>query len=334
MIWLTWRQFRIQTWIVLGAVGVLGVLLLLTGRSIAEEWTNAGLDACGTDCSNAMDSFMREIREGAPGALYGFVNALLYVTPALIGIFWGAPLIARELETGTHRLVWNQSITRTRWLASKLLLIGAAVAATTGVLSWAVTVWADRIDEANGDRIMPLTYGARGIVPIGYALFGFMLGVVAGMLIRRAVAAMAATLGIYAAAVGAMATGGRAQLVPAVRDTPALNTETLMGIGMDPATGEMRIQGADVADGWVLSNETITPTGEVFRGPADERYCGPNTGFDECQEWLLGFDLRQEIIYHPASHFWSLQWAETGVFVAAALVLAGFSFWWARRRLA
>ena len=40
--------------------------------------------------------------------------------PALIGAFWGAPLITREFEAGTFRLAWNQSVTRARWLAIKL----------------------------------------------------------------------------------------------------------------------------------------------------------------------------------------------------------------------
>ena len=45
---------------------------------------------------------------------------LLLAVPGLIGIFWGAPLVTRELEERTDRLVWNQSVTRTRWLAVKL----------------------------------------------------------------------------------------------------------------------------------------------------------------------------------------------------------------------
>ena len=32
-------------------------------------------------------------------------------------------------------------------------------------------------------------------------------------------------------------------------------------------------------------------------------------------------------------HFWPLQFAETGIFLAAAVLLAGFCFWWTRRRL-
>jgi hypothetical protein len=85
-------------------------------------------------------------------------------------------------------------------LATKLVIVGGAAAVSAGLLSWAVTTSSNRIDDATGDRITPLFYGARGIVPIGYAIFAFTLGVTLGMLIRRAVPAMAATLAIYSVA--------------------------------------------------------------------------------------------------------------------------------------
>ena len=43
----------------------------------------------------------------------------LILLAAVIGVFWGAPLVARELEQGTQRLVWTQSVTRRRWFSTK-----------------------------------------------------------------------------------------------------------------------------------------------------------------------------------------------------------------------
>ena len=60
------------------------------------------------------------------------LELLVLAAPALIGIFWGAPLIGRELETGTHQFAWNQTVTRTRWLAVKLAVVGLAAIATAG----------------------------------------------------------------------------------------------------------------------------------------------------------------------------------------------------------
>jgi hypothetical protein len=342
MIWFTWRQFRTQTWITVGALAALGVLLVITARSIADAYDAANLAGCGNDCTTAIDNFLREVKTGISRTVFDLATVTMTLVPALIGIFWGAPLIARELETGTHRLAWNQSITRTRWLATKLAVIGAATATTVGLLSWAITAWARRIDQATGDRITPLLegigspglYQARGIVPISYTLFAFTLGVTLGMLIRRTVPAMAATLAIYAAAVVSMEEWIREHLVAASHVINPLDTSSLQALAFNPDNGDMTVIGSDnLPSAWVLSNQTITATGQVFTGPADPRYCSINTRPRGCEEWLGTLGLRQDLTYHPDSHFWSLQWAEAGIFVAAALLLVGFCFWWIRRRI-
>jgi hypothetical protein len=334
MIWFTWRQFRTQTWVTVGALATLGVVLVISGRSVADAFAAANVAACQGDCTSAIDNFLSQVRNSTSGTVYDLATAIMYLLPAVIGVFWGAPMIARELETGTHRLAWNQSVTRTRWLATKLAIVGAAAAATVGLLSWAVTSWAHRIDDATGERITPLIYGARGIVPIGYALFAFILGVTAGMLIRRTVPAMAATLAIWAAAVVSMQEWIRAHLVPASRLTNPLDTSSLDGVSINPDTGQMTVFGsANLPDAWVLSNQTMTDTGDVFTGPYDPQYCGIDATFQTCQEWLGALGLRQELIHHPANHFWPLQWTETGILIAIAALLAGFCFLWTRRRL-
>jgi hypothetical protein len=334
MIWFTWRQFRTQTWIALGALAVIAVTLVIAGRSVADAYDDANLAACHSDCATAVDSFLQQVKHGTSGAVYYVTFAMMYLVPALIGIFWGAPLIAKELEAGTHRLVWNQSVTRTRWLATKLAVVGGATAAMAGLLSWAVSAWASRIDHAADDRITPLVYSTRGIVPIGYALFALVLGVTLGMLIRRTVPAMAATLALYAAAVASMPLWVRAHLLPASEMTRQLDTSSLSELAITPDRGTMRVIGDESVPGaWVLSNETITHTGKVFTGPVDMQRCGPTKGPQECLDWIDSLGLRQRMSYQSASHFWPLQWIETGIFVALAATLAGFCFWWIRRRV-
>ena len=339
MIWFTWRQFRTQTWVTVGALAALGAVLIVTRGSIADAYAAADVAACDADCATAIDNFLTQVRTSTSGTVYDLANASIQVVPALIGIFWGAPLIARELETGTHRLAWNQSVTRTRWLATKLAIVGAAVALTAGLISWAVTWWAQDIDNAADNRITPELFGARGIVPIGYALFGFALGVTLGMLIRRTIPAMAATLGVYFAAAISMPLWIREHLVPASHTTKPLDTSSLDQLMMngdptDQVEDPMTVVGSDnLPDAWVLSNQTITPTGEVFTGPADPQYCGPNASLQACEEWVGSLGLRQDLTYHPASNFWPLQWTETGILLGVAVLLAGFCFWWTRRRL-
>ena len=113
MIWLTWRQCRTQFVAVYGLVAAACVWLAVTGPALAR---------LARRNENVYDLLTSNDR-----LLFNGGIAVLAVAPAVIGIFWGAPLVARELETGTYRLAWNQSVTRGRWLAVKL---GFAVLST------------------------------------------------------------------------------------------------------------------------------------------------------------------------------------------------------------
>ena len=69
------------------------------------------------------------------------VPGLLQVTPVLIGIFTGAPLLARELESGTFRFAWTQGAGRTRWVLVKLVLLAAAVTGAAAAFSLLFSWW-------------------------------------------------------------------------------------------------------------------------------------------------------------------------------------------------
>ena len=326
MTWLAWRQFRVHTWITAAVLAGLAVVLFVTGRMIADAYTAAGVAGCGTDCADAIRGFLRDVDAGAAGVMYSTSLGVMYLAPVLIGMFWGAPLLAREFEAGTHRLAWNQSVTRTRWLAVKLGFVGAATAAAIGLLSWGVTVWAFDVDDLTGERIGPLVYGARGVVPVGYALFGFALGVTFGLLIRRTVPAMAATFGGYVLAVAAMPLWLRAELAPATHTVTPLDIGKLTDLMMSQ-DGGMEVIGGAPEKAWVLTNNTLAADGTSFTGPWDPQACGPESVPGTCEDWLATQGLQQELVYHPAGNFWQLQWTETGIFLAAAALLAGFCFW-------
>ena len=135
MIWLTWRQLRASAAMTAGALALLAAVLLLTGPGLADDYAS-GIAACSSQsggCDGFIDRFLDENQTSVLG-----VTAVALALPALVGLFWGAPLITRELEAGTHRLVWNQSITRTRWLAVKLGLTGLAAMVVAGLGSLAV----------------------------------------------------------------------------------------------------------------------------------------------------------------------------------------------------
>jgi ABC-type transport system involved in multi-copper enzyme maturation permease subunit len=333
MIWFTWRQFRTQAWVTIGLLVVAAIVLAIAGRNAAALYAANGIPTCTADCDSLVTAFLRQIATDFAGRVYDAAIAVMYVVPALIGVFWGAPLIAREIETGTHRLVWSQSVTRTRWLVTKLVGLGAASLATMGILS-AVMTWSSKtIDHAADDRLTPLLFGARGIAPLGYALFAFALGVALGMLIRRTVPAMAATLGVYVAVALTMPLWLRAHLAPMRHSAAALNPNSIDGFTMSNG-GIMSIIGhADLPGAWIISNESIKPNGDIFTGPADPTACGRDLSPKTCLDWVGTLNLRQDLSYHSADQFWSLQWAEFGILVGLALGLAGLCVWWIRRRI-
>jgi hypothetical protein len=142
VIWLTWRQFRANAVVTAAFLAAFTVLLVVTGVQVANLAASTGFAACHGNCVTLAGNFITAANAGIDSKLFYAGLAVMYAAPALIGIFWGAPLITRELESGTFRLAWNQSVTRNRWLAVKLGLIGLAAMTTAGLLSLMTGWWA------------------------------------------------------------------------------------------------------------------------------------------------------------------------------------------------
>jgi hypothetical protein len=327
MIWLTWRQFRVQTLIVLAALLVLAGYLVLLGYQIRHAY-QADIVGCRPDiCERAKEKFF-DTYDGQ----VGMAGALLTGAPALIGIFWGAPLITRELEEKTHRLVWNQSVTRTRWLATKLAFIALVALAVTGVLSLLLTWSASRYDQVLGDRFGALTFGARNLVPLGYAVFALVLGTVAGLLLRRTLPAMALTLVLVAAAQILVSAELRAHLMPPVTTTVAVDAAVVEAAdGFSASETDGLILGYAVPGSWPMAWESqlFNPDGTPYTF-AEARPCmmlGP-AGKDCMAKLNLHFSYRHQ----PGSRYWPFQWIELSAFLGLAVLLAGFAFWRIRRQ--
>jgi hypothetical protein len=341
MTWLSWRQSRVQISVILTAVTLLA---LVAAGSRPHLVGLASVDH---------DSFLaRAAAERVNGLLYLTGIIALYAVPPLIGAFWGAPLIARELETGTHRLVWNQSVTRNRWLAAKMGLAGGAGVVAAGVPALAVTWWAGPVDRAVADgrsarlfalpRIHPVIFAARGVVPVGYALLALAVGVVAGLLLRRSVPAMAVTLAVVVAVQVAVPLLVRPHLATPHRETVAISADNLRGMmstGDDPGSPrglpagpveQLTVRAGGPGD-WMLTNRTVDAAGhEQHRLPSWVAGCG-RFGTMPAQQTacfgrLLDAGYRQSVAYQPGAGFWALQLRETALLVLAALLLTGLCF--------
>ena len=322
MIWLTWRQSRVQFVIAALALVVLALVYGLTASGLNHLYALYGTHPA---------VFLAQVRTGDYPVLFFVGGAVMYLVPLVTGAFWGAPMIARELEAGTHRLAWNQSVSRRRWLLAKVGIGGGAVMLVAGLASLLLTWWAAPIDKAGGfpvgtsqlSKFQPLVFGTRGIVPIGAAALAFTIGVCVGLLLRRTIPAMAVTLGLFAALLVAMPLWVSPHLItPAQYTRPVvanLTTMAMTGDGQinDPVTG---LPGA-----WVLSDQIITRSGSVFVLPP---VAACQTGTQaQCDAWLAAQPLRQRVVYQPASRYWAYQWAETAIWLALTLGLCLVSVW-------
>jgi hypothetical protein len=342
MIWLTWRQFRVQSLTAAVALAAFAILLAVTGPHLAALYAASGIGSChGGSCGQLASTFLSQLEAPYP-LLYLLGVAVIILVPAVIGIFWGAPLVAREFEAGTHHLAWNQSVTRTRWLAVKLTVGGLAAMAVTEGLSLMQAWWAAPIGRAVGrgtgtgiartGRFYPLVFATHGITPLGYAAFAFALGVTAGVLIRRAVPAMAVTLAIFAAVQFAMPLWIRPHLIPPHHMTTAIGRD--VSLNGDPQSNltltTFSLPGHPGA--WILSSGAVNAAGNpVGTAPAA---CNQAVQSSESSglDCLASHGIRIAVTYQPASRYWAFEWTETGIFLALALALAGFCFWRLGRR--
>jgi ABC-type transport system involved in multi-copper enzyme maturation permease subunit len=240
--------------------------------------------------------------------------------PAVVGAFWGAPLLARELEDHTHRLAWTQSVTRHRWLATKLVVIGIATIVLVAAFSLVFTWWSGPIDST-GNRIGTANFAQRGVVPIGYALFGLVLGALAGTIVRRTVPAMAAALiGFFLVRIVVQ------KLVrPHLIGTEAVSTPSF---------------GPNALHGWIVSTRTVDAAGRTISARAAENTLTAacsitratqdvDTGLAACARRLGIHDVVQ---VYASDRFWTLQSAELGLFLALSAITAAVCFWWLHDR--
>jgi hypothetical protein len=315
------------------------VFALVTGPRLVHLY-NTTVASCTADCDAATSAFL-----GTDRSLRLWLGVLVVVVPGLLGAFWGAPLVAREFEAGTHRLAWTQSVSRTRWTVVKLTVVGLGAAATAGLLSLAVGWWARPLDRAAGDPFA--SFDGRGVVPAAHAAFAFVLGAAIGLLIRRSVPAMAATLAAYLAV----------RLSFALTVRPVLLTPVHYDVPLDPvrtgygSSGTFALFTASNLDAdppplpgaWITSNRIVDragrgltrqvldgdcptlgqhehPAGGVMHQPVPESVA---QRMHECVA-KVGQVYHQALTYQPGGRYWTFQWYESAIFLAAAVLLGWF----------
>jgi ABC-type transport system involved in multi-copper enzyme maturation permease subunit len=276
MTWVAWRVQRLQYLAAAGAVLVIGLWLTLIGSKGSSAWAQAT----------------------RPGDII-----VLTSLPSLLGLALGASLVADEFRRGTNRLAWSQSISRTRWLASKLAVGTIVVCGLTGLLAPLIGWWSGALHS--GLDVQPKLFDITGVAIVGYAFFAFMLGAALGAIIHRPGWAFAASVPIFAL-VRLLVGGVRSTLV-------------------SPASLVEPIQGSQ-PNGWVMNygyvpiGRTTPVAGQTWStlshqaGACFDRESS-SAGQAHC---ALVAHLHWVWQYQSEGHYWSLQWAETAIFVVAA----------------
>ncbi len=332
MIRFAWLQFRMQAAIAAGALAIVAVVLAVTGPSLVHLYDTT-VAACGSQhaCSDATTTFT-----DTDGPLQVFLDFLVLLGPLLIGMFWGAPLVSREFETGTFRLAWTQGVSRSRWLAVKLGLGALASMLAAGLLSLMVTWWSSDLDLVSADPFDPLGFGVRDLVPVGYAAFAFTLGAAAGLFFRRMLPAMLTALAGYAAVREIVTRWIRPYLFSPSRKSLPITAASPLSFksGSTGITVYENTKGVSIPDAWIYSVKIADNAGHAPAASFLNRACplgnyGPLNPRD-CSARLAA-RFHQLVTFQPASRYWPLQWYELAIFLGLAAVLGGLCFWWIRR---
>jgi ABC-type transport system involved in multi-copper enzyme maturation permease subunit len=329
----TWRQHRFALVGVAALLGVVAVCLWIVGTSLHHAY--AAATACHPASSpgcqdlvntfNGMDTFLSN-------------GVVLQVLPVLIGAFVGAPVLARELETGTFRYAWTQGFGRWRWALGKLVPLAVAVTAAAGAFG-AVLSWYYQPYLATGNGALGLSgtspfstsmFDLRGVGFPAWTLVAFAIGALAGMLIRRVVPAIATTLAVYAGL--AFATGGflREHYL-----TPLVTTNNFNLPGSAWILGQWWTKG-----GTTLSQSTMRQVMDpIFSRnmpavPQNQVHLYKMPALINTEQYLTQHGYTFWTRYQPGSRFWPFQWIEGGWLLALSVLLIAATIWLVRRRAA
>lgn len=294
------RLHRRSLW----AAGVLlvlgiGTVIALLAWVAVQRCPDEDATGCGND-----DLYMVTTAQSAAESLLSGGGSALLLLACLVGAFVTGPLIARELESGTFRMAWAQSVSPAQWLAARLAVPAALSVTGVGLLS---VVYRWGWTEVRNANAFGLGWFEDGVFPgigpaaVGYTLFGVAVGALCALLIRRMLLSMAVTTVVL----GVVMTGftqRRRMLWPVDRilgnGYPGPNTWTTE-TGMLTASGEK------------LFWRDCPSTDADHDGVGCMKARGAVTDFTD---------------YHPASHFWPLQLVETGILLALAALAVFVAF--------
>lgn len=312
MTWLSWRQERTEAALTGAVVVVLAALFIPAGLHIAAYYDQHGVARCATGvktlaCQETLAAF------GNRAGVLRSVLPWLTLLPGLIGVALAAPVIL-DLESGTYRLAWTQSITRVRWTATRFLFATVTALAAAGLLAVLFTWYRHPLDHVYG-RFDGTSFDLEGTVSLGYVLFALGLGLAIGVLWRRTAPAVITSFLVYVACRLFVDGWLRQRFV-----TPL------------SATWSINARGPNLNNAWVLSSAISDKEGHLFGGSFGVlQACarvGPKGGKVLGAHCLTRHGAGYSTaVWQPDSRFWEFQGIETALFSGVGLLLIALAAW-------
>jgi len=312
MAWVTWRQHRPQLLAMAGLVLGVALAALVTDLPIRAAYHRQALASCLPPATRSgCDIIVSHFRGEFAGRVA--VARWLMVLPGLAGLLVGAPLVAREFEHGTYRLAWTQSVSRRRWLLSKTSLLALVVVVGAAVLAGVATWWRVPLDAVGG-RMSPGAFDIEGLVVPAYAFFALGVGVLAGLLLRRTIAAVSVALAAFVAVRLGVEKLLRPHFLPPLHRT---------------VTGLTQGQ---LAPDWILNNSLVDAVGRQISTSREDLAIlhAQQAGIDP-QGYFLSLGWRRVITFQPPGRFWAFQGIEAAIFVVLGLLAVGLAVTLVRR---
>ena len=339
MIWLALRRHRTNLLIVLGLVVALGAWMAI----VVWQFRTAPVIRAVMVPGHGLVKYRQVDYGPRPFQLTWQVteiNALLLLMPCMAGALLGGPLVAGEYDDRTNRLAWTQGVGRTRWLATKLGVVGLPLLLIIAALAVGTHLWSYHVLGADSgafgaysrfNHMLPGVFPASGIVPVAYALFAFALGTTLGALLRRSTWAIVGTVVVYGLALLVMTTTVRPLLAPQLF---VYGSETTAEHQLLYAGGNGLGEGGTAAP-WVLDYYLNVFTRGYRPAPGTP---SPDAIVVHCEfhaadvnACVVAAHVTYGTRYQPAANYWTLQWRESAIYVAASLVLFALGLWAVRR---
>ncbi len=345
------KQLKSQIIVACSGILILAVVVAATGFRISSNY-HALATSCSNlnNCSLVLSSFSSQY-----GLLQTILNIIAIVMPVAFGMFWGSPIVAKEIESGTFRLAWTQSLSRNKWLSYKLAVVFISGLISSIIVTVLISWWFRPFDIVNANMYEQQYYLVQDVVPVAYVIFAISLGLFLGSIFKRNLPAIAATMVLYIVFILVMGSAIRPNLVSPTVGEYNLDNNTVVGFGSSNSGPlNLFLSAPDLPNSYIYSVVAVNDSGQALSSQTVQSLCpdlfnlanspppisGPAARVGRVKKFFsqgdgsplsncinaVSIKYHVKVTYLPESKFWPLQWTESGVLALISLVLVALSF--------